>query len=177
MALPRRLAASASAKTDGDWLARRLVEVGVPFVEVQLGGWDTHNDNFNKTTNLMGQLDPNFAALIADLKARRLLDSTIVLCMGEFGRTPKINENAGRDHFPRAFSAAMAGGGIRGGQVVGATDARGLEVKENPVQVKDLFATLATTLGLDPAKANVTPEGRPITLVDKQARIVEELLG
>ena len=110
---------------NGCLLARRLIESGVTFIEIDLGGWDTHADNFAKTKELAGQVDQPFAQLIADLKQRGLFDSTVIMWMGEFGRTPIINPRGGRDHFPQAFNAVLAGGGIRGGQVIGETDKSG----------------------------------------------------
>ena len=106
----------------GCLMARRLIESGVKCVEVSLNGWDTHTDNFTTTESLMRQLDPAFSRLIQDLGQRELLDETLIIWMGEFGRTPRINRNEGRDHYPQAWSAVLAGGGIRGGQVIGATD-------------------------------------------------------
>jgi len=155
-------------------MARRLIEQGVRFVEVRLDGWDTHDNNFATVAELLGQLDPALAALLADLSDRGLLDETLVVCLGEFGRTPKINPQNGRDHWAHAFSALIAGGGVRGGQVIGATDAEGAEVIDRPVSVSDLFATLLTAKGLDPAKQYVTPEGRPIRIADK-GQVVHEL--
>jgi uncharacterized protein (DUF1501 family) len=146
--------------------ARRLVERGVKFVEVVLDGWDTHQNNFDRTKALMGTLDLAFAALLDDLNARELLGSTLVACMGEFGRTPHINANDGRDHWPEAWSAALAGGGIRGGVVRGATDEDGAKVASAPTSVPDLLATMATLLGLDPGHTEMTPVGRPISLTD-----------
>lgn len=161
----------------GCLVARRLVGVGVPFVEVQLGGWDTHRENFDAIQRLSSMLDPAFASLVRDLRADGLLDETLVIWMGEFGRTPRINANAGRDHFPRAWSAVVAGGGISGGQVIGETSDDGMEVKENPVHVPDLFASIAYAFGIDHTKELVTPEGRPITFVDKKAKIIPQLFG
>ncbi len=155
--------------------ARRLVERGVRFVEVVLDGWDTHADNFNQVQALCSQLDPALSGLIADLADRGHLDKTLVLCLGEFGRTPVINGMTGRDHWSNAFSAMLAGGGIRGGQALGASDARGEEAAERPVHVADLYATLLTTCGVDPTRQFRTPEGRPIRLADK-ASVVAELL-
>ena len=109
----------------GCLLARRLVETGVTFVEVESNGWDTHQDNFDRVKTWPAPVDPGFAALVGDLKDRGMLDRTLVIWMGEFGRTPRINGNTGRDHFPRAFSVALAGGGIKGGRVIGATSADG----------------------------------------------------
>jgi hypothetical protein len=146
--------------------ARRLVERGAKFVEVVLDGWDTHQNNFERTRDLMAILDPAFAALIEDLARRGLLASTLVACMGDFGRTPRINQHDGRDHWPQAWSAALAGGGIRGGVVHGATDEDGAKVAGTPTRVPDLLATMATLLGLDPAHTEMSPAGRPISVTD-----------
>jgi Protein of unknown function (DUF1501) len=150
----------------GCLLARRLVETGVTFVEVELNGWDTHQENFTATRRLSEQADAGFAALIRDLRERNRLERTLVIWMGEFGRTPRINPNNGRDHYPRAFSIALAGAGIRGGRVIGATSDGGNDVTQRPVGVADLFCTFCQSLGIDPRKENVTPIGRPIRLVD-----------
>jgi hypothetical protein len=160
----------------GCLLARRLVEAGVPFVEVTLDGWDTHQDNFNRTRRLMQQLDPALSGLIADLDQRKLLDSTLVVCLGEFGRMPQVNPNEGRDHYPKAWSAIVAGGGIRGGLAHGATDGSGANVVEHPTAVPDLFATLATQLGIDPDKTLSTPLGRPLSVTDN-GKIIREILS
>src|SRR5262249_53779449 len=112
----------------GCLLARRLVEIGVTFIEVRSGGWDTHQQNHERIRTLAGQVDPALGTLIRDLKAKGMLEKTLVVWMGEFGRTPKINPNAGRDHFPRVFNVALAGGGVKGGQVVGASSPDGTEV-------------------------------------------------
>ena len=157
----------------GCLMARRLVEAGVRYVEVVLDGWDTHKDNFGRVRELSGVLDGAFSALLAELAARNLLDRTLIVCMGEFGRTPKINENDGRDHHPQAWSAVLAGGGIRGGVVHGETDGEGAKVVGKPVGVPDLFATMATLLGLDPEKQMRTPVGRPIAITDGGAPIRE----
>jgi uncharacterized protein (DUF1501 family) len=156
-------------------MARRLVEAGVPFVEVNQGGWDTHTKNFEATKGLCGALDPALSMLITDLHDRGLLDSTLVLWLGEFGRTPKINKDQGRDHYPNAWSAVLVGGGIRGGRVIGATDADGVHIQHRPVTIPELFATLYAALGIDPAKANRTPQG-PISLTEDGTPI-KELLG
>ncbi|MDB5310019.1 MAG: hypothetical protein JWO38_4221 [Gemmataceae bacterium] len=155
---------------EGVLMARRLVEIGVPFVEVTLGGWDTHQDNFDKVKALSGQIDPPIAALIEDLKARGLLDRTLVVWMGEFGRTPNINTRGakpGRDHYPKAWSLAMFGGGVRGGRVVGKTDADGAAVVDQKVGTADFLATVCELMGIDHTKKNDTPAGRPISIVDK----------
>jgi hypothetical protein len=157
-------------------MARRLVEAGVRFVEVALADWDTHADGFNRSKALMGQLDPGMSGLLTDLDRRGLLEETLVVWMGEFGRTPKINGGKGRDHFTRAFCAALAGGGVAGGRVVGRTDALGMEPAERPVSVQDLFATIYDRLGMDPRKKFMTPGGRPIRALEG-GEPVKELLA
>jgi len=147
-------------------MARRLVESGVRFVEVSLADWDTHADNFNRTKGLMEQLDPGMSGLLADLARRGMLEETLVIWMGEFGRTPRINGGNGRDHWTRAFSAALAGGGISGGRVVGRTNALGTETQDRPVSVQDLFSTIYGQLGVDPSKKYQTPSGRPIKILE-----------
>ena len=147
-------------------LARRLVESGVTFVEAVLGNWDTHFDNFTRSRSLCEQLDQPFAALVNDLAQRGMLDKTLVVWMGEFGRTPRVNPRAGRDHFPRAFSAVMAGAGVRGGQVIGATEEGGDAIKDRPVTEKDLFQTIYQVLGVNSRKEYMSPIGRPIKPVD-----------
>jgi uncharacterized protein (DUF1501 family) len=147
-------------------LARRLVEIGVTFVEVESDGWDTHQNNFDRTKNLAGPTDQGFAALAADLKERGMLERTLVIWMGEFGRTPRINGQNGRDHFPRAFTVALAGAGVRGGRVIGATSADGSEVKGRPVTVPDLFTTFCHALKINPRKEHRGPLDRPIKIVD-----------
>jgi uncharacterized protein (DUF1501 family) len=167
----------------GCLLARRLVERGVPFVEVSFSGtdgalgWDTHQQNFPTLKTLCGTLDPAWAALMEDLGQRGLLDSTLIVWMGEFGRTPKINNNAGRDHFPAAWSTVLGGGGIRGGQVVGKTGEDGMTVAERPVTTADLLATVVQAVGLDPTKQNMSNIGRPIRLADPEAKPIEEVLA
>ncbi|HEX4412771.1 MAG TPA: DUF1501 domain-containing protein [Lacipirellulaceae bacterium] len=160
----------------GCLLARRLVESGVTFVEVNQEGWDTHEDNFDRTASNNGTIDQPMAQLVNDLKRRGMLDRTLVIWMGEFGRTPRINARSGRDHYPKAFNVVLAGGGIRGGQVVGETDAGGVEVTARPVTVNDLFRTIYTTLGIDADHENMSRIGRPIKLVDG-GKVVRELLG
>jgi uncharacterized protein (DUF1501 family) len=155
----------------GCLVARRLVERGVKFVEVVLDGWDTHQNDFERTRTLMGTLDPAFAALLDDLATRRLAGSTLVACMGEFGRTPRINGNDGRDHWPGAWSAVLAGAGVRGGVVHGATDEDGAKVAGPATTVPDLLATMASVMGLDPGHTEMTPVGRPIAVTDGGAPI------
>jgi len=160
----------------GCQMARRLVEHGVTFVEVVSNGWDTHQDVFSRTADLTSQVDQPMAMLVKDLKARGMLDKTLVVWMGEFGRTPRVNARAGRDHYPKAFNAVVAGGGVRGGQVIGQTNAAGTEVTERPVTVNDLFRTIYHTLNINPDHENISRIGRPIKLVDG-GEVVEELLG
>lgn len=146
--------------------AVRLVEHGVKFVEVVLDGWDTHLDVNGRTEKLGRTLAPAYAALLKELASRKLLDDTLVLWMGDFGRTPKRNGNDGRDHHPKAASVVLAGGGIRPGQVYGATDERGDNVVKDPVTLPNLLATCATLLGIDPDEKRITPIGRPISVTD-----------
>ncbi len=163
--------------SDGCLLARRLVEAGVTFVEVVLGGWDTHGNNFPLVRRLSEQVDPAMSQLVTDLHDRRLLDTTLVIWMGEFGRTPRINGSAqpGRDHYPRAWSSVLMGGGIRGGQVIGRTDAEAATVTERPVGTLDFLATVCRILGIDYNRQN-TVNGRPIRIVDRGANPIKELL-
>ena len=161
----------------GCLLARRLVEKGVPFVEVNLGNWDTHGDNFTLVKGLCGTLDTAWAALMTDLKERGLLDSTLIVWMGEFGRTPRINPQKGRDHYPNAWATVLAGGGIKGGQAIGKTSADGTTVEDRPTTTADLLATACLVLGIDPKKNNMSNVGRPIPIVDKSADPVKEILA
>ena len=170
----------------GCLLARRLVERGVPFVTVNARGWDTHADLVTRLkegysgavvpVGLIPSLDLAFSALVNDLADRDLLDETLIVVMGEFGRTPKLNTGGGRDHWPRVFSVLLAGGGIRGGQVIGASDAVGESPAERPVTPSDLAATIYTLLGIDPAHELRTPDGRPVR-VNGDGRVVDELIG
>jgi len=148
--------------------ARRLVEVGVRCVEVTLDGWDSHANNFEIHGRLKKTLDPALAALVTDLKAHDLWDRTIVLCGGEFGRTPTINRLAGRDHWTQGFSMALAGGRLRGGQVIGETDPAGGRAVNDPKQIGDVHATILAALGIDPAKELTSPAGRPLKLAEGQ---------
>ena len=158
----------------GCLMARRLVEAGVKFVEVSLDGWDTHENNFERTQELLDVVDPAFAMLLKDLSERDLLEETIVLWLGEFGRTPRINDNDGRDHHTNGWSAVVAGGGTRGGQVIGATDENGVEVVSDPLGVPDLFASLCFALGIDADEENYSRSGRPIRVVN-DGIVIEEL--
>jgi hypothetical protein len=160
----------------GCLMARRLIEHGVKFVEVGQRGWDTHQNNFERSETLMGTLDPAVAALIEDLRDRQLLSKTMVIVMGEFGRTPRINGNQGRDHYPRAWSLAMAGGGVKGGQVIGKTDKSGSEVVDGKVEPNDFFQSLCFALGIDANKQNYSGRGRPIKIV-KDGEVIPDLFG
>lgn len=167
-------------------LARRLVERGVPFVTVFNSGWDTHEglvlqlrDGYSgakEGVGLIPTFDLGFSALIEDLAARGLLDETLVVAMGEFGRTPKLNTRGGRDHWPRVFSVALAGGGIAGGQVIGASDRVGESPADNPVTPNDLACTLYTLLGIDPRQELYTPDGRPVP-VNQGGRTIQALVS
>ncbi len=161
----------------GCLLARRLLERGVSFVEVTLDGWDTHDNNFEQVKSLCQVLDPAWATLMADLEERGLLDTTLVVWMGEFGRTPGINPRNGRDHYPAAWSVVLGGGGIKGGQVVGRTSKDGSAVEERLVAVADLMATVGVALGLNPTKQNPSNVNRPIRLADPDARPIKEVLS
>lgn len=154
--------------------ARRLVESGVRFVEVTLDGWDTHQNNFDRVKTLCGQLDPAMSTLLHELSERSLFDRTLVVCMGEFGRTPRISGDDGRDHHPAAFSALIAGGGLKGGVVVGQTDDDGEKVVSDKIAIADLFATIVQQLGLDPTEMTQAPNGRPISLTDG-GTVIEKL--
>lgn len=149
----------------GALLARRLVEKGVTAVEVDLGGWDTHTNNFTSLKNGVGKrLDEGMGALVADLVDRGLWKNTVVLWMGEFGRTPRINQNAGRDHWARCWSVVLGGGALQGGQVYGSTSKDGLDVGKDPCSVGDLFATVYKGLGMDPGTQIRDNLGRPLAI-------------
>jgi hypothetical protein len=158
-------------------LARRLVEKGVPFVEIGLNGWDTHGNNAESVKRLCGVLDPAWSTLMEDLSDKGLLDSTLIIWMGEFGRTPLINGNNGRDHWAASWSTVLAGGGIKGGQVIGKTSADGMAVEERPISVPDFLATVGCALGLDITKQNQSNVGRPIRFVDPGAKPIKEVLS
>lgn len=186
---PRKIREKYGNRTVGQscLLARRLVERGVPFVTVNHRGWDTHADLYTrikegysgarKPVGLVPSLDIALSALIDDLKDRRLLDSTLVIVMGEFGRTPKLNAAGGRDHWPRVFSVALAGGGVKGGQVIGASDDVGESPLDRPVTPGDLVASIYQLLGIDPALELKTNDGRPIRITSQESKIVSELFS
>jgi hypothetical protein len=168
-------------------LARRLVERGVPFVTVNNRGWDTHDNLYTRLkegytgakvgVGLIPSLDLALAALIEDLDERGLLDETLIVVMGEFGRTPKLNVAGGRDHWPRVFSTLLAGGGVRGGQVIGSSDAVGEGPKERPVTPSDLAATIYTLLGIDPKLELHTSDGRPVRVAPHESQVISEITG
>jgi hypothetical protein len=161
----------------GCLLARRLVEAGCRFVTVNTTNWDTHGQNFSRLKDsLVPPVDQGMAALLEDLDARGLLESTIVFLVGEFGRTPKINKNAGRDHWPYSMFAVMAGGQLPRGLTYGATDPGGERPREKPVSPDDVAATFYTALGIDPKKEYQTPTGRPIQIVN-EGNPIAELVG
>lgn len=157
----------------GCLLARRLVEAGVRFVEVSLGGWDTHYDNFTNVEARAKVLDKGFATLVSDLEDRGLLDSTLVVIGTEFGRTPRIvtEHSNGRDHHPACFSTVMAGGGIAGGQKYGESDKNGARVAKDPVTIQDFNATIAYALGIDHAQVVSSPSGRPFRMGGAEAEL------
>ncbi len=166
----------------GCLLARRLVESGVSFVEVELNrstlegsSWDSHSNNFQAVRSLSNELDAGWATLLEDLDDHGLLETTTVIWMGEFGRTPKINSNAGRDHFPAAFSAVLAGGRTKGGQAYGQTTADGMMVKDKPVSVPQFLATICQATDIDPSTMIENDEGRPVPIIDASA--IEELVA
>jgi len=161
----------------GCLLARRLVERGVPFIDVTLGGWDTHDNNFEQVKNLCGTLDAGWSTLMTDLKERGLLERTTVVWMGEFGRTPVINPRQGRDHYPNAWSVVLGGAGVKGGLVHGRTSSDGMTVEENPIAVPDLIATICLALGVDPSKQNPSNVNRPIRIADPNAKPMREILA
>ncbi len=152
----------------GCLLARRLVEAGIRCVEVTSKGWDTHDDNFTKNEENLNIFDPALASLVLDLETRNELESTLVVAVGEFGRTPEINKDReGRDHHPHAFSAVLAGGGLPGGLVLGATDEMGSRVVKDPITIPDLTATLCLRLGIDPSFAHKTKTGRLVRITSE----------
>ena len=161
----------------GALAARRLVEAGVRFVTVSVGGWDTHQKNFeNLKTRNLPQLDQTLAALVADLSERGMLDRTIVYCAGEFGRTPKVNKNDGRDHWARSMAVFLAGGGFKRGYAHGATDAQGMAPATDPCTPDDVSSTIFQSLGIDPHTELQSGTGRPIQLF-REGKVVEKLLA
>ncbi|MCA8999974.1 MAG: DUF1501 domain-containing protein [Planctomycetaceae bacterium] len=160
----------------GCLLARRLVESGVTFVEVRSNGWDSHQDNFEQVSARAAEVDPASASLIEDLRDRGMLEHTVVVWAGEFGRTPRVNARGGRDHYPRAFNVWVAGGGIQGGQVIGETTADGAAIADRPVEVNDFLQSISQAVGIDASHENISPLGRPMKIVDG-GEPVTELFG
>lgn len=169
----------------GCLMARRLIERDVPFIEVSLRGsaggalgWDTHTQNFSRVKSLSEELDAGWATLMSDLKERGLLESTTIIWLGEFGRTPTLTANragGGRDHYPRAWTSVIAGGGVKGGQAFGSTDEGGVEVTDGKVDVPDLMSTLCHALGVDPESQNMSELGRPIRIAE--GKPIKEILS
>jgi uncharacterized protein (DUF1501 family) len=157
----------------GCLLARRLVENGVRFVEVQAGGWDMHNYIDDAMTKTGKVLDDGFSALLEDLQSKGLLDSTLVVLGSEFGRTPGINENSGRDHYPKVYSTVFAGGGVKGGFVYGASDKEGREVADKQATPQDFLSTIGYAMGLPVDEVVMSPSNRPFTVGDKGTAITE----
>ena len=160
----------------GCLMARRLVEAGVPFVEVDLGGWDTHNGNFTALERKLPEMDKAMAALVADLAERGLLEDTAILWLGEFGRTPRINGTAGRDHWARSWSVVVGGAGMRGGIAVGETSADGTEVTTEPYSSQDLMATVIKALGISLETTFTSKNGRPMKIANS-GKVIKELIG
>lgn len=158
-------------------LARRMLEAGVRFVKVASYGWDTHGDNFNGHASLVPKVDQGFSALLEDLSERGMLDRVLVVLMSEFGRTPRINGHVGRDHYPEAWSLVLAGCGIRRGVVVGETDAQGVFVKDNPLDIGHLFHTWFKALGVDPHDHEYDNQGQPLPIAHDDCKAVEALLS
>jgi uncharacterized protein (DUF1501 family) len=162
----------------GCLLARKLVDKGAVCVEVDLGGWDTHQNNFRQLADQrLPTLDKAMAALVEDLVQRGMWKNTVVLWMGEFGRTPRINQNAGRDHWARCWSVVLGGGAIKGGQAYGSTNSDGTAVKDNEVKIGDLFATVYQAMGLDPNTQVRDNLGRPSGIAGDNAKPITALLG
>ena len=146
---------------------------------MQRGGWDMHQNLWQNIPRTAGEVDQGVSALIRDLKQRGMLEKTLVLCLGEFGRTPKINQrtpNVGRDHWARNFNMLIAGGGVRGGVCVGKTSSDGMEITDRPIEVDDLFQTMCEAMHIDSSEELITPEGRPLRIVDAGLAI-DELIG
>ena len=166
---------------NGCLLARKLVESGVACVEIGMGGWDMHAGIFGALQRRLPELDKGMAALTRDLADRGKLKDTVIVWMGDFGRTPKINQNGGRDHWPRCWSVVMGGGNIKGGQAYGSTDADGTSIKDNPTDIMDMYATLYRGLGIDPTPQSVADVrdnlGRPYYIAGDKPKWIKELVS
>jgi arylsulfatase A-like enzyme len=177
---PQRDAYGDTSFGQGCLMARRLVEAGVPFIEVNMrqADWDTHQANFPRTKALSLEVDIAMAALLDDLQDRGLLESTLVIWMGEFGRSPQTTSGGGRNHHPKAWSSVLMGGGVKGGQVIGQSDRTATEVVERPVTIIDFLATICRLMGIDYTKEN-HPAGinRPVRIVDKDEKPITELFS
>jgi hypothetical protein len=160
----------------GALLAKRLVHQGVRFVQINRGGFDTHGDNFFLMRQHGEVMDPALGSLIEDLAASGMLEKTMIVMLSEFGRTPRINDGAGRDHWPKCFSAFIAGGGIKGGTVIGSSDEDGGAPKDQPVKVADIHASICYGLGINPNHEVITPQGRPMMLVD-DGKVIDGLFN
>jgi uncharacterized protein (DUF1501 family) len=158
-------------------MARRLVEQGVAFVEVDLGGWDTHNNNFNTlANNKLPEMDKAMSALVSDLDERKLLADTAIIWMGEFGRTPRINGNSGRDHWARSWSVVLGGAGMTGGIAVGKTTADGTDVDSEPYTSQDIMATVCSALGISLETTFTSRNGRPMKIANS-GKVIKELVS
>jgi len=157
-------------------LARRLVEAGVPFITLYEGGWDHHRTIFSALDSKLPPFESTIAALVKDLEERGMLESTLVVALGEFGRTPKVNSRGGRDHWSNAMSVMFAGGQTPAGQIIGATDRQGYSAQQRVLAPENFVSTVYRKLGIDPGKIVYTPEGRPVHLVS-DARPIDELMG
>ncbi len=158
-------------------MARRLVELGVPFIEVDLGGWDTHANNFTAhKTRLQPEVDKAFSALVSDLNDRGLLNDTVIVWLGEFGRTPRINGGAGRDHWARSWSVVVGGGGFKGGTVVGKTNSDGTNVETEPYTSQDLMASVLKALGISLDTSFTSNNGRPMKIANS-GKVIKDLFA
>jgi uncharacterized protein (DUF1501 family) len=157
--------------------ARKMLEAGVTFVKVNSYGWDTHGDNFNGHLSLMPKFDQAFAAIVSDLADRSMLDNVLVIAMSEFGRTPRINGHIGRDHWPEAWSVAMAGCGLKRGVVVGETNAQGTFVSSEEYDIGGLFHTWYQALGINPAEVEFDNGGQPLPIAHPDMHACKELLA
>jgi len=160
----------------GCLLAKRLITGDIQFIEINNGGWDTHVDNFTKLDSKLKELDDALSALILDLESEGLLDNTLISLTTDFGRTPRINVNSGRDHHPKCYSALMIGAGVNGGTVIGESDKKAINVTSKPYTVADLNRTVAHLVGIDVEEEHFSPTGRPFTVAQK-GQVMKEILN